>query len=138
MDRVNDVKGPFGDGTNPTDVREYTVGTTHEANVIPKAWSGEFVKITLIGSATFVRWMWSTSAAAEVDRTVAATAGGAADSAAASTKRGGYLANGVPDQVLVPVRPQGGDIFLIREGDNTGTLVVEKRSGPPGRNDSPD
>jgi hypothetical protein len=133
MDRTNDVKGTYGDGTNPTDCAAYTVATgagsgTGRVDVLPVGWYGEFVELLSVGADS--RYYFTKNAAAVIDPAVAASATGGL-----SAQRGKLLVAGVAVQVLVPVAGPSEFVYLVRASTGAPTsLEVSKYSGKPGNN----
>lgn len=133
MDRVNDVKGAFGDGTNNTDCAAYTVATGAgsgggRVDPLPVGWYGEFVELISVGADS--RYYFTKNAAAVIDPAVAATATGGL-----SPQRGKLLVAGVAVQVLVPTAGPSETVYLVRASTGAPTaLEVSKYSGKPGNN----
>lgn len=133
MDRANDVKGCYGDGTNPTDTISYSVATgagsgTGRVDPIPVGWYGEFVRIISIGADS--RYFFTKAANATIDPGRAAS--GTGDQHA---QRGELLPSGIEKHVLIPVAGPGDIIYLARASSGAPTsLELTKASGKPGNN----
>jgi hypothetical protein len=134
MDRVNDVKSCFGDGTSNTDSIVYSVqtggtgGGSGRVDPVPVGWYGEFVRIISIGADS--RYYFTKLSTAQIDPAIAATATGAQ-----SPKKGELLAAGIEKQVLIPTAGPGETVFLARASAGAPTgLELTKASGKPGNN----
>lgn len=133
MDRANDVKACFGDGTNPTDTIAYTVATgagagSGRVDPVPVGWYGEFVRIVSIGADS--RYYFTKLISATIDPGVAPSGIGSQ-----SAQRGELLASGVGQHVLVPTAGPGETVFLARASAGAPTsLELTKASGKPGNN----
>ena len=135
MDRVNDVKGTFWDGTatNPTDTAGYSVATgagsgSGRVDALPVGWYGEFLGLRSVGADS--RYFFTKNGAAVIDPAVAASATGGQ-----SVQRGTLLPAGELVQVLCPVAGPSETVFLARASTGAPTsLEVTKWSGKPGNN----
>jgi len=133
MDRANDVKGTFGDGTNNTDCAGYTVATgagsgSGRVDAIPVGWYGEFLGLRSVGADS--RYFFTKNSGATIDPSVAASATGGQ-----SPQRGALLPSGELVQVLCPTAGPSETIFLARASTGSPTsLEVVKYSGKPGNN----
>lgn len=79
IEKAADVGCPFSDGTT-SNVKLFTMDTTHLSHALPAAWAGRYVDVTPFGGNVWVHF--SRAAAREVDRTVAAAAAGSTNAAA--------------------------------------------------------
>jgi len=133
MDRANDVKGCFGDGTNQTDTAGYTVATgagsgSGRVDPIPVGWYGEFVGLRSVGADS--RYFFTKNSGATIDPAVAASATGGL-----SSQRGALLPAGELVQVLVPTAGPSETVYLARASTGAPTsLEVTKWSGRLGNN----
>jgi len=134
MDRVNDVKACFGDGTSNTDSIAFSVqtggngGGSGRVDAIPIGWAGQFVRMISIGADS--RYFFTKNGSAQIDPAIAATATGAQ-----SPKKGELLAAGIEKTVLVPVAGPNDTIFLARASTGAPTgLEVTSASGKRGNN----
>ena len=129
MDRVNDVKGCFGDGTNNTDTRRFTAGAAPgRADAVPDGWVQEFVRIVSVGADS--SYFFSTNASATCDPTTAATNAGSS-----AATQGEPLLAGVEKTVLIPNCGPGQKIYFVRASAGAVTYIaMTKASGKPGNN----
>lgn len=133
MDRVNDVKGTFGDGASNTDTASYTVAAgagagTGRVDPIPAGWYGEFLGLRSVGGDS--RYYFTKLSTATIDPAVAASATGGL-----SAQRGTLLPAGELVQVLCPTAGPTETVFLCRASVGAVTsLEVVKYSGKPGNN----
>lgn len=112
------VRPPFDLGSNEFGVLKFTAGTTHGANLIPLAWHGKWVKITVVGGV--LHYGFSNSSSAEIDSSVSATAAGA------SAKVGGYLADGGSVHVRIPGTSER--LYFCREASASCDVYMELAS----------
>jgi len=111
---------PLDVGNNDFNVRKFSGGTsgtetTHHADAVPENFKGKYV--TLYATGGNVWFGFSTSASAEIDRTVAAT------NAGASAKVGAYLPSQYLLDWVVPDSPPGVPMYFVRESDAVGAVV---------------
>ena len=124
--KAEDVKLPWGDGTNNTDVAKFTLTTGSLVGVLPVAWCGHFVRIRPVGGNM---WFYITSASGAVVANPAADASGAL-----GATRGEYVANGELFHGQIPYAGDGVPFYIERIGDAAGDVYVSKASGTPGNN----
>lgn len=97
---------------------KFAVTTTHGVNPLPLEWSGKWVIVLFIGTATVVHVSFSKSASAEVDRSASAAAAGSA-TALTFLKVGQPCAVNILHHMKLPDWVAGETMYLVREGDNT-------------------
>lgn len=129
MDRVNDVSGCFGDGTNNTTTIRYTApAAPGRADPIPAGWYGEFVRVLSKGADS--SFFFSKSSSAACDPTIAASATGAQ-----AANQGEPALDGVEKTVLVPTAGPNETVYLVRASAGTVTyFALTKGSGKLGNN----
>lgn len=120
--KAADVGAPFSDGTN-SNIRLFTMDTTHLSNALPAAWAGKYVDVTPFGGNIWIAF--TRGATQEVDRTIAATAAGAN-----SPKTGRKVPVGETRPFRVPQHQkmdQTDAIYFNRESDvaTAATVYVE-------------
>lgn len=125
--KAEDVKAPFGDGVNNSDVLAFTLGVASATGVLPVGWYGQFVRIRPVGGNM---WFLITT----LSTATAANPSAAVDGGPAIT-RAEYVANGEVFQCALPTADGGGLLYIARIGDTASTTVyVAKASGTPGNN----
>jgi hypothetical protein len=124
--KAEDVKLPFGDGTNNTDVAKYTLTAGSLVGAVPVAWYGHFVRIRPVGGNM---WFYITSSASAVVANLASD-----NTGALGPTRGEYVANGELFHGQIPYAPPGTTLYIARIGDAVGDVYVTKASGTPGNN----
>jgi len=124
--KAEDVKLPFGDGTNQTDVAKFTLTAASLVGILPVGWYGQFVRIRPVGANM---WFYITTASGAV------VANPASDNAGAlGPTRGEYVANGELFHGMLPTVPDGTFLYIARIGDAVGDVYVSKASSTPGNN----
>lgn len=119
------IPAPFSTaGDNEYKVLKFTSTTTHAQDVIPAAWHGKHVEITVIGTADgdVLHWGFAVNDSdAEIDRSVTATDAGA------SAKVGGVLISGVrpTTQRRTPNANPTDAVYFVRESSDTCTVYME-------------
>ena len=127
--KAEDVKLPFGDGTNNTDVAKFTLTAGSLVGVLPVAWYGHFVRIRAVGANM---WFYITNNSGAVVGNALSDNAGALNSA-----RGEYVANGELFHGQIPYAADGTFMYIARIGDAVGDVYVTKASGKPGNNTDP-
>jgi hypothetical protein len=118
------LRPPLDAGSNEFGVLKFTGGvaateTTHKADALPASLSGQFIEIRAVGGD--VHFGFSTSASAEIDSTVSATAAGA------SAKVGGVVLDGTREFYQLP--QFGTDTwYFVRESSAVGTVAYIRRA----------
>jgi hypothetical protein len=122
MSKSEDIKAPFGDGTNVTNVRLFTCDSTSRANALPASWSGKYIEITN-ETANLAQYFFSQNASATCDETIAA-----ADAGASSASLGGSIAGSASKQVLLPYWANNATVYFVRASVTSTSLRLEERS----------
>lgn len=124
--KAADVKLPFGDGTNNTDVAKFTLTAGSLVGILPVGWYGQFIRIRPVGGNM---WFYLTTLS------TATVANPASDNAGAlGATRGEYVANGELFHGQIPTVPDGTFVYIARIGDAVGDVYVSKAGGTPGNN----
>jgi hypothetical protein len=127
--KAEDVKLPFGDGTNNTDVAKFTLTAGSLVGALPTGWYDQFVRIRPVGANM---WFYITTASGAV------VANPASDNAGAlGATRGEYVANGELFHGKLPDAAPGTTLYIARIGDAVGDVYVSKASSTPGNNTDP-
>lgn len=115
-----DVTAPKGDGTNNTNMRLLSSGTTHAAYTIPSSWEDKVITFQAYGTAAKSIWFYvSELSTAEVDRSIAASSTGAA-----SPKLGKRIAVGESFSFRIPRKSAtSATQYLIHETDDATTTL---------------
>lgn len=117
----NDIR--TGLAANNFGVLKFTATTTHAANALPDAWAGQWVRIYVITGGD-LHFAFSTSSAAEVDRSVSATAAGASD------KVGGFLEAASETHVRLPdLDGPNETLYFVRESSAAVDVYLQLASG---------
>lgn len=124
--KAEDVKLPWGDGTNNTDVAKFTLTAASLVGPLPVAWYGHFVRVRPVGGNM---WFFITSSSTATVANPAADASGAL-----GATRGEYVANGELFHGQIPYAAPGTTLYIARIGDANGDVYVSKASGTPGNN----
>jgi hypothetical protein len=125
VEKFQDVKAAFGDGTNNTDVIAFTADTTPRNVALPTAWRKQFVRIRPIGAN--LQYYFSSSPAAAVVAAVPTATGQQA------ATLGESVASGVTLTVVIP--DVGPNVYFVWVCDAAGAGVfLTKGSGIPGIN----
>ena len=95
-------------------VGKFACTTTHGVNPLPQAWSGKWVEMIFIGSATAVHVAFSTSATAEVDAGTTAAAAGSTTALVYDEIGMPYTVNTYHHVKLPDWRPDQ-TMYLVRE-----------------------
>lgn len=127
--KVDDVKLPFGDGTNNTDVAKYTLTTGSLVGLLPVAWYGHFVRIRPVGGS--MHFYITTLSTATVANPASDNAG------ALGATRGEYVADGELFHGRLPTVPDGAFLYIARIGSAVADVYVTKASGKGGNNTDP-
>ena len=122
MNKSEDIKAPFGDGTNVTNVRLFTCDSTSRANALPASWSGKYIEITN-ETANLAQFFFSKNASATCDETIAA-----ADAGASSASLGGSIAGSTSKQLLLPSWQPTETMYFVRASVTSTSLRLEERS----------
>lgn len=122
MARSDDVKAPFGNGTDVTNVRLFTCDSTSRANAIPSSWSGKFIEITN-ETANLAQYFFSKNSSASCDETIAA-----ADAGASSASLGGSILGNSSKQILLPYWEATELMYFVRASGTSTSLRLEERS----------
>jgi hypothetical protein len=121
--KAADVKAPFGDGTNPTNVLFFTCDGTSRANALPFSLQGKFVRV-INTSANGAFWFISSDPAATCDATLAAT-----DAGTTSAALGEYLGPGATSHVRLPYWGQDQTRYFVRASVSSAPLMIVEGSG---------
>ncbi len=121
-----DQKGAFGNGTDNTDVIAYTADATPRIVQVPTAFVDQYVRITVVGTASLQYFFTSSSTAAIVAAVPSATGQQAAT-------LGEPVNPGTTTKVRVPGN-SGGKVYFawVCSGAGTGVFIT-KDSGIPAR-----
>lgn len=115
-----DVTAPKGDGTNNTNMRLLSSGTTHAAYTIPSTWEDKVITFEALGTAGKSIWVYvSELSTAEVDRTIAASGTGGASPKLGKRIKVGDLINFRIPRKSVSSATQ----YLIHETDDATTTL---------------
>lgn len=98
--------------------RKFAVTATYGVNPLPAEWSGKWVRLMFIGTATVVHVAFSKSATAEVSASASAAAAGSTTAMTSDKVGEPCLANMFHDMKLPDWKP-GETMYLVRDGDNT-------------------
>lgn len=110
---------------NDFGVRKFDVTTSSQAHALPQKWFGRSPQwVDVWSTVDDAEVAFSTSASAEVDRTVAATAAGA------SAKVGMPIPQKQWTPMLLPTPPAGGNIYFVRQSATAGIIRVRLSSSP--------
>jgi hypothetical protein len=124
MEKWEDFKGAFGDGTNNTDVIAFTADATPRAVQLPTAFVDQYVRLQVLG--TSLQYFFSTSATAAI----------VAAAPSATGQQAPTLGEVVPAGVVAKVRvpgTSGSKVYFcwVCAGAGTGVFMT-KDSGVPG------
>ncbi len=122
MSKAEDIKAPFGNGTDVTNVRLFTCDSTSRANALPASFSGKYIEITN-ETANLAQFFFSKNSGATCDETIAA-----ADAGASSASLGGSIAGSTSKQLLLPYWANNETMYFVRASVTSTSLRVEERS----------
>jgi hypothetical protein len=122
MSKAEDIKAPFGDGTNVTNVRLFTCDSTSRANALPASFSGKYIEITN-ETTNLAQFFFSKNSGATCDETIAA-----ADAGASSASLGGSLAGSASKHLTLPYWANNETMYFVRASVTSTSLRVEERS----------
>jgi hypothetical protein len=105
--KAANVKAPFSDGVNPSNVRRFTSGVSF-ASALPQSWSGKYVRIKNEDGANDARYFFSRNQAAIVG-VVAAGADGAPN-----TQLGEILFARATEHVRLPYWSETETMYFVR------------------------
>ncbi len=123
--KATHVSAPNDVGRTADDfgVGKFAVTATHGVNPLPAEWSGKWIQLKFIGTATVVHVAFSKSATAEVDVATSAAAAGST-TALVFDEVGAPFEMDVWHDMKLPDWIAGETMYLVREGDNTATGYV--------------
>jgi hypothetical protein len=117
------IRAPFGDGVNSTNVRRFTVDNASKSNALPAGWAGKYIYIHNETADVAVDFFFSTSASATIAAAPAAT-----DAGAGSATQGGTVRGGAERHVRVPSCPDGVPMYFLRICGSTAVVKLELAS----------
>lgn len=122
MSKVDYIKAPFGDGTNNTNVRNFTCTSTSRADALPADWSGKIVRIAN-ETANLAQYFFSKNSGASCDETIAA-----ANDGAPGVSLGDSIFGNTEVQVQLPYWQSTETMYLVRASATTTNLRIAERS----------
>lgn len=122
MSQSTDIKAPFGDGVNATNVLLFNCDSTSRANALPASWSGRYIEITN-ETANLAQYFFSKNSGATCDETIAAAAAGAANASL-----GGSILGSTSKQVKLPFWGPDETMYFVRASVTSTSLRIEERS----------
>jgi len=126
MSRAEDRKAAYGNGTDVTDVINFTVTNAgSKTNVLPRGFYGQFVRMRPVGAN--MNFAFSHSASLAVVASPAATDGGST-----AATQGEFVPDGEMIEVEVPCAKPDQFVYFSRFGSAAGSVQITKASGKPG------
>ncbi len=119
--QADNVVAPFTDGSAVSNVRLFDSTTGSQAHALPADWAGKYVRILPLTEDVWV--LFSKNAAATVDRTVAATAAGASN-----TALGTKLLKDQYHDYRLPGKADSETLYFVREAGATGSVQIQLAS----------
>lgn len=107
--QASDRSGAFGDGTNATEMLNFTLTNVSKVNVLPVAWHGRYVRMRPVGADMNYYFTFDDGA------TIAASPA-ASDAGASAATQGERVPDGELFEVKVPWPPSGGRVYFARLG----------------------
>lgn len=120
--KIDDIKAPYGDNVNPTNVRNFTCTATSRADPVPATWAGKYLKITN-ETANMAQYFFSKDPAASCDETIAA-----ANDGAPSASLGDSILGNAVEQVLLPYWKPDEIMYFVRASVVATNLRLAERS----------